>query len=91
MAIGAVTILLAREMTTRRQKRFEARTNSVWAIKPTRGLARRLAKKTMESEILKEALEIAGGPKKHLLRSLPPPRGGFWNEIPLRKSKAKRV
>ena len=38
-------------------------------------LQRLLGKKTMESEILKEALEIAGGPKKHLLRSLSLPRG----------------
>ncbi|MCV3739524.1 hypothetical protein OCK02_25685 [Rhizobium sp. TRM96647] len=33
-SVVAVTILLEREMTTRRQKRFEARTTSVWAIKP---------------------------------------------------------
>lgn len=38
-------------------------------------LQRLLGKKTMESEILKEALEIAGSPKKHLLRSLSLPRG----------------
>jgi transposase len=31
---------------------------------------RLLGKKTMEAEILKEALEIAGGQKKHLLRAL---------------------
>jgi transposase len=29
----------------------------------------------MEGEILKEALEIAAGPKKHLLRSLSLPKG----------------
>ncbi len=33
-------------------------------------LQRLLGKKTMESEILKEALEIAGGPKKRMLRSI---------------------
>lgn len=38
-------------------------------------LQRLLGKKTMESEILKEALEIAGGPKNILLRSLSLPRG----------------
>jgi transposase len=40
-------------------------------------LQRLLGKKTMESEILKEALEIATGPKKHLLRSLSLPKGSF--------------
>jgi transposase len=39
-------------------------------------LQRLLGKKTMEGEILKEALEIATGPKKHLLRSLSLPKGG---------------
>lgn len=38
-------------------------------------LQRLLGKKTMEGEILKEALEIAIGPKKHLLRSLSLPKG----------------
>ena len=38
-------------------------------------LQRLLGKKTMESEILKEALEIAGGPKKRMLRSISLPRG----------------
>ncbi len=38
-------------------------------------LQRLLGKKTMEGEILKEALEIATGPKKHLLRSLSLPKG----------------
>lgn len=33
-----------------------------------------LGKKTMEGEILKEALEIATGRKKHLLRSLSLPK-----------------
>ena len=40
-------------------------------------LQRLLGKKTMEGEILKEALEIAAGPKKHLLRSLSLPKGSF--------------
>lgn len=35
-----------------------------------RELHRLLGKKTMEGEILKEALEVAAGSKKHLLRSL---------------------
>lgn len=35
-----------------------------------RELQRLLGKKTMESEILMEALEIAGGPKKQMLRAL---------------------
>jgi len=38
-------------------------------------LQRLLGKKTMESEILKEALEIAGGPKKRMLRSISLPKG----------------
>jgi transposase len=38
-------------------------------------LQRLLGKKTVESEILKEALEIAGGPKKRMLRSISLPRG----------------
>ena len=38
-------------------------------------LQRLLGKKTMEGEILKEALEIAAGPKKHLLRSRSLPKG----------------
>ena len=38
-------------------------------------LQRLLGKKTMEGEILKEALEIAGGPKKRMLRSISLPRG----------------
>ncbi len=38
-------------------------------------LQRLLGKKTMGGEILKEALEIATGPKKHLLRSLSLPKG----------------
>ncbi len=45
-------------------------------------LQRLLGKRTMESEILKEALEIAGSQKKHLLRSVF--RGGFWDEDRLR-------
>ena len=35
-----------------------------------RELQRLLAKKTLEAEVLKEALEVATGPKKVLLRSL---------------------
>ena len=38
-------------------------------------LQRLLGKKTMEGEILKEALEIATGSKKQTLRSLSLPRG----------------
>ena len=41
-----------------------------------RELQRLLGKKTLEAEILKEALEVAAGPKKGLLRSLPLPRAG---------------
>ena len=41
-----------------------------------RGLQRLLGKKTLEVEILKEALEVAAGPKKHLLRSLSLPKDG---------------
>jgi transposase len=39
-------------------------------------LQRLLGKKTMEGEILKEALEIASGSKKHLLHSLSLPKDG---------------
>lgn len=39
-------------------------------------LQRQLGKKTMESEILKEALEVATGSKKHLLQSLSLPKDG---------------
>jgi transposase len=39
-----------------------------------RELQRLLGKKTLEVEILKEAIEIASGPKKHLLRSLSLPK-----------------
>ena len=39
-----------------------------------RELHRLLGKKTLETEILKEALEVAAGPKKHLLRSLSWPK-----------------
>lgn len=41
-----------------------------------RELQRLLGKKTLETEILKEALEVAAGPKKHLLRSLSWPKDG---------------
>jgi transposase len=39
-----------------------------------RDAQRLLGKKAMETEILKEALEIAGGQKKHLLRALSRPK-----------------
>ena len=41
-----------------------------------RELQRLLGKKTLEAEVLKEALEVAAGPKKGLLRSLSLPQGG---------------
>ncbi len=41
-----------------------------------RELHRLLGKKTLEAEILKEALDVAAGPKKHLLRSLSWPKDG---------------
>ena len=41
-----------------------------------RELQRRLGKKTLEAEVLKEALEVAAGPKKGPLRSLSLPRDG---------------
>lgn len=41
-----------------------------------RELHRLLGKKTLEAEILKEALEVSAGSKKHLLRSLSWPRDG---------------
>jgi transposase len=51
-------------------------------------LQRLLGKKTMETEILKEALEIAGGPKNICCaRSLF--RGAFWNEDRLRNSRCR--
>ena len=42
-----------------------------------RDAQRLLGKKTIEAEILKEALDIAGGQKKHLLRALCAPKGDF--------------
>jgi len=42
-----------------------------------RELHRLLGKKTLETEILKEALEVAAGPKKALLRSLSWPKDGL--------------
>ena len=42
-----------------------------------RELQRLLGKKTLEAEILKEALEVAAGSKKHRLRSLSWPRDGL--------------
>ena len=44
--------------------------------KQVRELQRLLGKKTLETEILKEALDVASGSKKHLLRSLSLPRDG---------------
>jgi transposase len=41
-----------------------------------RELQRLLGKKTMETEILKETLEVSAGSKKHLLRSLSWPKDG---------------
>jgi transposase len=41
-----------------------------------RELQRLLGKKTLEAEILKEALEVAGGLKKPILRSLSSPGSG---------------
>ena len=41
-----------------------------------RELQRLLGKKTMEAEILKKALEVSAGSKKHLLRSLSWPKDG---------------
>lgn len=41
-----------------------------------RELQRLLGKKTMEAEILKDALEVAAGSKKQMLRSLSWPNGG---------------
>jgi transposase len=41
-----------------------------------RELQRLLGKKTMEAEILKEALEVSAGSKKHLLRSMSWPKDG---------------
>ena len=41
-----------------------------------RELQRLLGKKTLEAEILKEALEVATGSKKQLLRSISLPRDG---------------
>ena len=42
-----------------------------------REMQRLLGKKTMEAEILKEALELAGGQKKHLVRALSAPKDGI--------------
>ena len=41
-----------------------------------RELQRLLGNKSLEAEILKEALEVAAGPKKGLLRLLSLPRAG---------------
>lgn len=42
-----------------------------------REMQRLLGKKTMEAEILREALELAGGQKKHLVRALSAPKDGI--------------
>ena len=42
-----------------------------------RDMQRLLGKKTMEAEILKEALELASGQKKHLVRALSLPKDGI--------------
>ena len=42
-----------------------------------REMQRLLGKKTMEAEILREALELADGQKKHLVRALSPPKDGI--------------
>jgi transposase len=42
-----------------------------------REMQRLLGKKTMEAEILKEALELASGQKKHLVRALSLPKDGI--------------
>ena len=39
-----------------------------------REMQRLLGKKTMEAEILREALELSGGQKKHLARALSAPK-----------------
>src|SRR5215212_453090 len=41
-----------------------------------RELHRLLGKKTLEAEVLREALEVAAGPKRGLLRSVSLPHGG---------------
>ena len=41
-----------------------------------REMQRLLGKKTMEAEILREALDLADGQKKHLVRALSPPKDG---------------
>lgn len=45
-------------------------------LNQTRELQRLLGKRTLEAEILKEALEVGTGPKKRLLRSLSWPKEG---------------
>ena len=42
-----------------------------------REMQRLLGKKTMEAEILREALELAGGQKRHLVRALSAPKDGI--------------
>jgi transposase len=68
-AQGAFTATSAQEEVVAASE-YRALQNQVWELQ------RLLGKKTLEAEILKEALEVATGPKKQLLRSLSWPRGG---------------
>ena len=68
-AQGALTATSAQEEVVAASE-YRALQNQV------RELQRLLGKKTLEAEILKEALEVATGPKKQLLRSLSWPKGG---------------
>lgn len=65
---GALTATIAEEEVVPASE-YRALQNQV------KELQRLLGKKTMEGEILKEALEIATGSKKQTLRSLSLPRG----------------
>ena len=67
-AQGALTATSAQEEVVAASE-YRALQNQV------RELQRLLGKKTLEAEILKEALEVATGPKQPLLRSLSWPRG----------------
>jgi transposase len=68
-AQGALTATSAQEEVVAASE-YRALQNQV------RELQRLLGKKALEAEILKEALEVATGPKKQLLRSLSWPKGG---------------
>jgi transposase len=67
-AQGALTATSAQEEVVAASE-YRALQNQV------RELQRLLGKKTLEAEILKEALEVVTGPKKQLLRSLSWPKG----------------